>query len=102
MLDRLTVDDFRPALGDTLVLDDGAGVTLDVELVAADTYPAGSPAADAQGRRTSFSLVFRGPADPVLPQRMYRLELERLGALDLFLVPVRRDGDGTHYEAVFG
>jgi hypothetical protein len=102
VLDRLTVDDFRPALGAGLVLDDGAGLTLDVRLTAAETYPPGAPAADAEGRRTPFSLTFRGPVDPVLAQRIYRLQLERLGALELFLVPVGRDGDGTHYEAVFG
>jgi len=32
-----------------------------------------------------------------LPQRIYRVEHERLGAIDLFLVPIASD----RYEAVF-
>lgn len=48
-----------------------------------------------------FSLVFvsRGPAAPV--QRTYRLEHPRLGALDLFLVPLGPEGGGMRFEAVF-
>ena len=44
-----------------------------------------------------FSLVFRGPGEPLLPQRIYRVEHPALGALDLFLVPI---GPGR-YEAIF-
>ena len=52
-------------------------------------------------RRQPFSLLFLGPADPVLPQRIYRLEHDVLGLLEIFLVPIGRDEDGTTYEAVF-
>jgi hypothetical protein len=38
---------------------------------------------------------------PVLPQRIYQLHHQRLGALDIFLVPIKRDANGTTYEAVF-
>jgi hypothetical protein len=49
----------------------------------------------------SFSLLFRGPLIPLLPQRTYRLEHEQLGPQELFLVPVGpRDGT-MQYEAVF-
>jgi hypothetical protein len=102
VLDRLTVDDFAAAVGDTVVLEDGAGLALELELVSAATHPAGAPAADADGRRTPFNLLFRGPADPVLGQRIYHVQVARIGALDLFLVPVGRDDDGTRYEAIFG
>lgn len=52
------------------------------------------------GRRP-FSLVFRGPPQPVLPQRIYRLVHESLGALEIFIVPIASDGSATRYEAVF-
>ena len=52
-------------------------------------------------RRQPFSILFLGPPDPVLPQRIYRLEHDVLGVLEIFLVPIRRDADGTTYEAVF-
>ena len=49
----------------------------------------------------NFSLLFRGPLQPLLPQRIYPLEHDRLGRFDLFIVPVRRDANGLYYEAVF-
>ena len=49
----------------------------------------------------SFSLIFRGPRTPQLPQKIYRLEHEELGAFDIFLTPVGADQDGVSYEAVF-
>ena len=51
--------------------------------------------------RDPFRLVFLGPADPVLPQRTYRLEHEGLGTLEIFLVPIAQDARGTSYEAIF-
>ena len=51
--------------------------------------------------RPPFSLIFRGPLQPVLPQRIYALEHERLGRLEIFIVPVGPEGGGMNYEAVF-
>ena len=49
------------------------------------------------GGRAPFSLVFeRGPSPP-LPQRIYRIEHEDVGTLEIFLVPIAID----RYEAVF-
>ena len=48
-----------------------------------------------------FSIEFRCRSNEVLPQRIYRLEHENLGQLDLFLVPIRKDEQGVYYEAVF-
>lgn len=53
-------------------------------------------------RQERFSLIFRGPREPFLPQSMYRMEHDRMETLDLFLVPVANDEeDGFQYEAVF-
>ena len=49
----------------------------------------------------SFSLMFRGPLIPLLPQRTYHLEHERLGGQELFLVPVGPQNGAMQYEAVF-
>lgn len=70
----------------------------DVELIQADALGSSH---DGSALRESFSLVFRGPLQPVLPQRIYRLEHEGLGTLEIFLVPVGPDKDGMRYEAVF-
>jgi hypothetical protein len=97
VLDRLSVEDFRPALGTTFLLDG----THRLELVDARTVP-DAPAHDDAGRRSPFSVIFRGPRDPLLPQRIYRLEHPDLGALELFVVPIGQDADATRYQAVFG
>lgn len=53
------------------------------------------------GNSEQFAIVFRGTPDFFLQQNTYRLEHERLGACDLFLVPIAREEDGFRYEAVF-
>jgi hypothetical protein len=53
------------------------------------------------GAAERFSLIFRGALEVFLQQSTYPLEHERLGAFDLFLVPIARAADGFRYEAVF-
>ena len=52
-------------------------------------------------RQEQFSLLFQGPHEIQLHQGMFRLEHKKMGALDLFLVPVRKDDQSYFYEAVF-
>ena len=53
-------------------------------------------------RGQPFSVYFRGPAQPVLPQAIYPLEHEVMGTLEIFIVPIGPDKDGAmRYEAVF-
>jgi hypothetical protein len=85
--------DFRTAL-DTPFRVQGGEVLRLVEAEATGGYAAGMG-------RDPFRLAFLGPADPVLPQRTYRLEHGTLGALDIFLVPIASDASGTTYEAIF-
>jgi hypothetical protein len=59
-----------------------------------------SKAHEQQGMER-FSAFFRGPREPFLPQRVYALEHDRMGAFELFLVPLARDEKGVQYEAVF-
>ena len=48
-----------------------------------------------------FSVFFRGPLEYLLPQGTYHMEHEKMREIDLFIVPVGREPDGYHYEAVF-
>ncbi len=48
-----------------------------------------------------FSLLFRGPLSPVMQQCTVKLEHDKLGSLDLFLVPIGPDEKGMRYQAVF-
>jgi hypothetical protein len=91
LLETFTAETFRPLLNERfeLVAEDGR---VDLELV--DLTESAEPGAE---RRAQFSIVFSGPADPILPQAIYRLEHPELGAFDLFLVPIAAGS----YEAVF-
>lgn len=92
-LEALTIDSFAARVGESFTLEHPQG---SCTLVLAACEPAG------QGLgRQAFSLSFLGPAEPTLPQQIHRLGHGELGALELFLVPLGRDADGTRYEAVF-
>ena len=53
------------------------------------------------GREQPFSLLFRGPLRPLLPQQITTLEHDTLGVLEIFIVPVGPDEYGQRYEAIF-
>jgi hypothetical protein len=52
-------------------------------------------------RQEQFSLTFRGPLETPFAQGTHNLEHDKMGAFDLFLVPIARNPDGMVYEAVF-
>lgn len=99
MLDKLTVTTFEEQLGKLfrLSLPDGGAI----ELVLVEARSLSLRPGTAGPRREPFSLLFRGPKSPVLAQRIYPLEHETLGRLEIFLVPVGPDGEGMRYEAIF-
>jgi hypothetical protein len=94
---QLTVETFRPAVGETFTVGDPGGTTVELVLVEATAKDAGP-----QVPRPPFSLLFHGPADPFLPQASYRFEHPTLGVLGIFIVPLGRDEHDATYEAVFG
>lgn len=102
MLDRVTAASFAPAVGETFTLDAGDSGRLELELLESRLHDADAPPEGASRTRAPFSLLFRGPVEPVLPQRIYHLEHVSVGAIDIFIVPVGQDDAGTTYEAVFG
>lgn len=97
--------DFSAAVGTLFrVVRDGDPTAIElIEVVAA----APRDEADARHRAAAgiraepFTLTFRGPGEPRLAQGIHRLEHERLGELEIFLVPIRPDERGPLYEAVF-
>ena len=100
-MDRtLVFEDFADKVGQgfAIAVDDGAtsvAATLaEAELLNPGRGPDGS-------RRIPFSLVFVADHPAVLPQRLYRIEHEALGALAIFLVPIARDARGVSYQATF-
>ncbi len=49
----------------------------------------------------NFSLLFAGPLDRPLGQRLYSFEHDQIGRFELFIVPVGYGAGGLHYQAVF-
>jgi len=96
-LAALTAAAFSPHTGSRYLLRPrGGGEAIPLELIEV------TPGAPVPGRkRQGFSLVFRGPHRPGVPQAIYQLEHEAMGTLEIFLVPVTPDPRGALYEAVF-
>jgi hypothetical protein len=90
-LETLTVEDFEPLRESRFRIAVDGAEPQEVELVEV-TELARDP-----GGRAPFSLVFQGGPSPPLPQRIYRVEHDELGALEIFLVPIAPD----RYEAIF-
>ena len=101
-LAELTIDDFKPALDQTwaIELPDGTAVEAVLSQVAALGAP---PQPGGALTRQAFSLVWRGPQQPILPQQIYRLSHPDFAPLELFLVPIGPDPHtkAMCYEAVF-
>lgn len=96
MLQDLTHASFEEHLDTPFRVHFGGEAPLEVVLFQVRLHEAhGGP------RKQPFSLYFRGPRQPVLPQQIYRLEHDRMGTMEVFLVPIGPDGQGMGYEAVF-
>jgi hypothetical protein len=102
VLEAFTAETFARHLGEAFRVVPDSAVPIAMELVEA-TELGGETArpGEAPTKRVPFSIVFRGPGGVVLPQRIYRVEHDAIGAFDLFLVPIGPDGAGMRYEAIF-
>ena len=87
-LEELTADDFAALRGERFRI---GAPPFEAELVEVTEIPR------EPGGRAPFSLVFEGGPRPPLPQAIYPVHHERLGAMEIFLVPIGPD----RYEAVF-
>jgi hypothetical protein len=96
ILENLTIESFRPRLGDVfrVSLPDG-----EIELTLSQATEIGG--ATAGKPRVPFSLLFHGHGARVLPQGIYHLENDHLAPLDIFIVPLGPDERGMRYEAIF-
>lgn len=103
MLDQLTVSDFIGHVNAAFRVNIGSGDVIDLELIEAKAIGEGRRPDSPGIRQQPFSLIFRGPRDRLLPQRIYPVEHPTLGTLTIFLVPLGPEGDpmGLHYQAIF-
>jgi hypothetical protein len=94
----LVFEDFKDRVGGLFTPCDDEAPTGALTLAEARLLPARFA---PEGVRPPFSLIFLGPDENVLPQKLYRLRHEDLGEVTIFLVPVGRDAKGVSYQAVF-
>jgi hypothetical protein len=98
-MDGQTIETYAPLLETTFRVRNGPGND-QIELRLVEVRALGrQPYAP---RVEPFALEFAGPAEPALEQRIYSLEHETLGVIEIFLVPIGLDpAGGLRYEAVF-
>lgn len=94
---RLTWDDARAFAGASvgfLAVDEPGAPAVPLRVVAVTERP---PVAGSH----QFSITFRGPREPLLPQRTYRARHPALGDFAIFITAIGQSADATDYEACF-
>ena len=96
MKESLSIDHFKPLLHEAFVfpVQDQEDIQFTLEEVNPLTQ-------HFEEGRVPFSLIFRGPSEPAIPQGTYVLNHSKLEKLVLFLVPVATGEKGTMYESLF-
>ena len=94
MPDIFTIDMFEGQLDTKFLMHYGDSQSAELQLIAVKDV-------GSSERQQQFSLLFLAPIEAPIRQAIYRVDHDKLGNLDLFLVPVARDTEGVHYEAIF-
>jgi len=95
---QLVFEDFSDKVGDAFVIKNEGVPAIALKLTEATPL---NPAFAPRGARPPFSLIFVAAGPLILPQRIYRMVHEVLGEVAIFIVPVGKDAEGVHYQAVF-
>lgn len=99
MANQLTIEMFTDLIDKEFIVDVDDSHSVGMELI--EIYDMSEARGHKTAARTHFSLVFRGPEEPIYPENTYRFEHEELGTLDILITPAGPDTDGMRYEAVF-
>ena len=102
MRDKLKNTDFSPYINQKFRIHLESSQPLEAELVEVTEHEPKSEDKTKSSERASFSIVFRCAQDNPLQQMIYKVEHDKMGTLELFLVPIGPDEKGLQqYEAVF-
>ncbi|MFN2588462.1 MAG: hypothetical protein ABR613_10155 [Actinomycetota bacterium] len=96
MPDPYELSVYEPLVGDAFRLDFTDHPSIELTLVDASPGQWQRP----EGGKTAFRLEFSGPPEPLLEQRIYRMQHPRLGTVEIFIVPIAQDDGATTYEAI--
>ena len=94
----LTLSLFEPRLNEEFIVRVEDDEVYPLTLFEASLLPASGY---RKVPREPFQLRFRGPGPRYLLQRIHVLENKTLGKVEIFLVPIGREGDDFIYQAVF-
>jgi hypothetical protein len=99
-LSRLKSDDFAPFLNQIFRVQLAGVPPIELELILVADLKEMRPLTPEQ--RQPFRLHFRGPvSDHYLIQRLYLLEHEVMGQLEIFITPLGPEAGRMRYEAIF-
>ena len=95
-IDQLTADDFVCHLGRN-VWPYGSGLDLVLDRIDRREFPGWEGVT-----RKPFSLIFRGPCRPVLPEGLYPIEIVDGPTVTLYVIPILTAArDHQDYQVVF-
>lgn len=98
MLETLILENFAPLVGQAFQFHLQPEQAVPLELVEARTLDE----SNSPRQHPPFVLTFKGPSNFILPQRMYRVEHDAIGAHDIFVVPLGPGpAGGVLYEVIF-
>lgn len=95
MVEQMTKSTFEPYLNTPFRIQATPDQTVEVTLVEVS-----GKLSDA--KLEQFSLLFQGPRETLLPQKIYAFEHAEMGQFELFIVPVlHTDQSKFYYQAAF-
>jgi hypothetical protein len=98
MTELLQSTDFQSQLDQLFCIHLANATTIDLQLVSVTALGTASQ----PGFRNPFSLHFLGPVSRhYLTQHTYQMVNEKLGMLDIFIVPLGSEAGRMRYEAIF-
>jgi hypothetical protein len=94
MAENLKKSSFDPHVNDKFEVNTDIHGVVEVKLVEVSEHN--------RENLECFSLLFKGPKDQLFDQKIYKVRHDKMGELDLFLVPVvHTKQDAFYYESVF-
>lgn len=97
MVGDLTADFFEKQLQKEFIVKPTGDVELSLKLV--DVKRLNRQRKDAT--RDPFSIIFQGPAQPLLEQAVYEFLMPSLEPMGIFIVPIGAGENFIEYEAIF-
>ncbi len=94
----LIFEDFKDRVGSNFTVSEEGLPAAVLKLEEATLLPVRN---GPKGMRPPFSLIFLGPSEFVLPQKLYRMKHDVMGEVTFFMVPVGKDDRGVSYQALF-